>query len=746
MVNFDKIFLINLKTRKDRLEFMLFKLSKTIYKDVKIIEAVNGYSEDIIQFYDKYKNRKYYGGISSPGAIGLLYTWKNILKECIENKYKKILIFEDDIYFHKNYNNIIEENSKLFDKYNVVLLGGNQERWDSDQLEQIKNSNFYEHSKDKWCCTYGTYGISLDNIAIETIYETIKGELEDNTPTIDVQINILIRLGKLNGVTMYPSVVIPETRDSDNMKEREMSEMSKSRKWILEDYDYINIYDTIINYRQNKINIRQNTDLLKLKLKLNNKTILSIFDGKQLPFVFIIPSYNNSKWVENNLKSVFNQNYYNWRAIYIDDNSEDDTFIKAQNLVENEGMTNRFTFIKNSIRKYQAYNRYIAYTTCYDEEICVMLDGDDWLSHNEVLSVLNEEYKKHNLLVSYGQFSYFENNRIGMTSGKYNFPKDVIKNCSYRKYQWISQHLRTCKASIIKNIPIIHLQDMNGEWLKSCTDMAEMFYVLENSNGQHKNIGSVLCIYNKDNSIQYPNSYYNENRIQRDKLIEYIRNHSKITNKILLNNKDKDKDKDRDKNKNKNEICYTKEISSYSKCYQMEFSQYDTFIIPVNSTVDYYLFMINVQLTDTNNYTFQICDKQEFEILKYSKIKEDKYIIYIKNKCKIKKIGVNSFNIIAKCDNDSKYENISQKFDVFSYGNIFNYTANNINKILVIDPLIREHGQDISIIKGNKWELQNDYLLIKVIPNCIISKSKVYHIKLKFNEKIIDIIVNFDNK
>ena len=36
-------------------------------------------------------------------------------------------------------------------------------------------------------------------------------------------------------------------------------------------------------------------------------------------FVFIIPSYNNEKWVYKNIKSIVNQNYHFWRIIYIDD-------------------------------------------------------------------------------------------------------------------------------------------------------------------------------------------------------------------------------------------------------------------------------------------------------------------------------------------------------------------------------------------------------------------------------------------
>lgn len=738
MVLYDKIFLINLASRPDRLKFMHHKLRKIGMEnnDYQVVTAINGYSEDMIGLYDRYKGRKYYGTISSPGAIGLIYTWKTLLRDCVEKQYDRILILEDDVYFHKRYHDIIKSNASLFDRYDVVMLGGNQQRWDPKQLAQINIKNYHEYSKNKWCCTYGTYAISLNRKAISVIYDAIKGELQDETPTIDVQINMLIRSNKISGVTMHPPSIIPETRDSDNMATREMIEMGRSRKWKLVDYSCLGMYNKIMKFRHDKINPRQNK---KLQISgLPRETMISIFDGKQLPFVFIIPSYRNSKWVERNLKSVFDQNYYNWRAIYIDDASEDDTFEKAQSLVKEARMENRFILTKNAERKYQAYNRYAAYTSCSDEEICIMLDGDDWLAHNDVLTVLNEEYKQHNLLVSYGQFSYFENNRIGFTSGKYEFPKKVVEEKSYRKHQWISQHLRTCRASVIKSIPIEQLQDWEGKWLQSCTDMAEMFYVLENSDGQHKNIGTVLCIYNKDNSLQHQNSYYNENKIKRDKLIKHVRGYPYIHSKKSSPKETATKPEVKMMPK-----IIPKSTIECKHCYQLEFTPTETFVVPIYGPVERYLFLIMVRLIDNHDYTFQTKRSDiNFEVLKYSKVSNDKYAVYVTNKKKISRVGKFIFNLISHCNQCPHATFISQPFKVFSYRNIYTEPVSRIN---MIDPLIREHEQNVSLVKcGPSWELHRDYALIRV-GRIIRNKPKTYHLKLKFNEKTLDIIVNLTN-
>ena len=58
-----------------------------------------------------------------------------------------------------------------------------------------------------------------------------------------------------------------------------------------------------------------------------NKSIVSRFAVKEhKPFVVIVPSYNNSEWVERNLRSIFEQKYDNFRVIYIDDASTDGTW------------------------------------------------------------------------------------------------------------------------------------------------------------------------------------------------------------------------------------------------------------------------------------------------------------------------------------------------------------------------------------------------------------------------------------
>lgn len=724
---FDKIFLINLPRRKDRLEFMKYKLDKENIHNYELISATDGYNEDTIKIFDMYKNIKYYYGIiTSPGAIGLLYTWKELLNKCIENNYQKILILEDDIYFHKNLKLLHDNNLNLYNTYDVVSLGGNQPKWDDTQIDQLKkDTGYYNYSSNKWFCTYGTYSISLNYKAIKLIYDAINTNFNQTTMTIDVTINSLIRDGQLSGVIMYPNLVIPEMRDSDNMGPRNMKDLSLTHKWIIDDYKYVNYYDEILTLRTNRINPRSNGkitvgDLTKTQL-------LNIYDGSQLPCVVIIPSHNNDKWVKKNIMSVINQDYYNWRVIFIDDCSEDTTYTKALEIVNSNNMNGSFTFVRNSVRKYQTYNRHRAYMSCYPEEICVMLDGDDWLAHDYVLNVLNYEYTKHNLLVSYGQFAYFDNNRITFISGKYEFPENTIRDNSYRKYNWISQHLRTVKARVMHNIPEYQLKDENGDWLTKCSDMAEMFWALENSNGRHKNIGSLLYIYNKDSSISRSNSYYTDNTKEREQLINYIRSHPKpeisnTANPTEFSQSDK-----------LPEITY---VANYKHNYEIEFTQRETFIVPCDFHITHnYVFSIYVTVMDNHTYNFSINSPNNmFNISNSTKSGNCEYILQVISTLPFSELEIYTFNISANCTTCLKNNLSSKNFSVYTYRSFTRIETRPRINVQILPSL---HNQTCNIIGQSTWNLVDFHRLVK----CNHKTRATYRIPLRFNEKTMTIII-----
>jgi glycosyltransferase involved in cell wall biosynthesis len=291
------------------------------------------------------------------------------------------------------------------------------------------------------------------------------------------------------------------------------------------------IYDNM-SLRNSTINIDEN---------ISNQEISKLIENNNKSFVFIIPSYNNANLYKSNLDSVFNQKYPFWRIIYIDDASTDDTKTLVKDYVNEKGFQHKFQIIEKKENTGQAHSRSLAFKECHNDEICCMLDGDDALVNNEMLLYkLNKLYIENNLLISYGQFYYVENNKILNISGLSKYTQEEIENNNYRT-RWVTQHLRTCEASLLKQIPDEYLK-LEGEWLRCCTDVAEMWFVLEKSNGRHMNTGFPTYLYNKSASMNSNYSYYNRNDMKYVKEKEYRAR----VQKYLLAYKQSDKEVDLD--------------------------------------------------------------------------------------------------------------------------------------------------------------------------------------------------------
>jgi hypothetical protein len=147
---------------------------------------------------------------------------------------------------------------------------------------------------------------------------------------------------------------------------------------------------------------------------------------------------------------------------------------------------------------------------CEDNEYCIMLDGDDWLTHKYVLHYLSIFIKMYDIDLTYGKFNWFLENKIQ----KFNFPIDynqkVISDRSYRKDTWRAMHLRVIKAQHLKFINPIDFIQENGEFIICCTDLVESFASLELCKGRHRCTDEALMIYNKDNSVIYSTSHYSD--------------------------------------------------------------------------------------------------------------------------------------------------------------------------------------------------------------------------------------------
>lgn len=217
----------------------------------------------------------------------------------------------------------------------------------------------------------------------------------------------------------------------------------------------------------------------------------------ELPIVVVVCSYNNAEWYEKNLNSIFSQEYRNYRVIYTNDCSTDKTSELVSSYIKKHSLEDKVTFVQNESRQYQLYNTWRAVHTCDDHEIIMIVDGDDFLAHDQVMQRINYEYQTADILMSYGQFRHYHSNKIGFCK---NFAPKIIRHKLYRKVRWISSHLRTFYAGLFKQIKKEDLM-YEGEFFKAGADLAAMFPMLEMANRRMKCIHDVLYVYTGDGFV-----------------------------------------------------------------------------------------------------------------------------------------------------------------------------------------------------------------------------------------------------
>lgn len=216
---------------------------------------------------------------------------------------------------------------------------------------------------------------------------------------------------------------------------------------------------------------------------------------KKNSFLIICCFYNASEYIERCVGSILSQDYDNYRVIFVDDASDDNTL---ELIDDNE----RFIKIRNTENKGLLYN-YVSYLTKYanKNDIIVVVDGDDALYGNKVLSFLNDFYNKHNCLVTYGQSIW--------TDGRKGFAREYTEDefNSLRTSPFLASHLRTfsysCFEELIKQDTNFDcFKDQNNQFYMMTGDLAVMFPIMEISGYKNvKFIDKILYLYNIGNPI-----------------------------------------------------------------------------------------------------------------------------------------------------------------------------------------------------------------------------------------------------
>jgi glycosyltransferase involved in cell wall biosynthesis len=230
--------------------------------------------------------------------------------------------------------------------------------------------------------------------------------------------------------------------------------------------------------------------------------------------IILTTTYNCENFVERSLMTIMTQRFKDFKCYITDDMSTDKTVDIIKKTILGD---NRFILIENKQKMYQPgnYNQVIRGLNIPDNEICVEIDGDDWLPNSNVLSFIDDVYKDENVWMTSGSFKYHDG-RPGFANPPKNFT-------NIRKQTFTLSHMRTWKSWLWKKIKEEDLKDVSGNYWSVAGDLSFMFPMLEMSGEKHfKYISETLYIYNESNPL-------NDHKVNMPKVsstVNVIRNKS----------------------------------------------------------------------------------------------------------------------------------------------------------------------------------------------------------------------------
>lgn len=181
-------------------------------------------------------------------------------------------------------------------------------------------------------------------------------------------------------------------------------------------------------------------------------------------FCFLVPTYNAEKTIVQMLLSVYSQTYANWKLIIRDDLSTDRTVEIIRAFRESLNLQDKIHLTANTDKFWETRNVVEAMKECEENDICCRLDGDDWLSDLDALTMINQIYNEKgcDLLWTSHRWGYSDITLSGpMPTGTDPY-----------KHPWVASHLKTYRKYLLSGINDENYRGPDGDYLKRTGDQA----------------------------------------------------------------------------------------------------------------------------------------------------------------------------------------------------------------------------------------------------------------------------------
>jgi len=267
-----------------------------------------------------------------------------------------------------------------------------------------------------------------------------------------------------------------------------------------------------------------------------------------MKFQIVVVMHNVEEMIEKNILLLKEQTYRNFRVIVVDDMSTDGTVDVVKKIIQGD---DRFKLFLNKEKKYKTRNvaEAINKADAEDDDVFVLVDGDDHLANKNVLQYLYDVYHEKKCWMTYGSYTDMGGVMDGARSPKcYSYDEEVIQNNSFRDVRWLASHLKTFKYRLWQKLDMdvfyisngeikqalvralltlnfrrwFHwrgiksedLHDISGKYIRRIDDKAFTFPMLEMSGNRAFFISEVLYVYYTER-LPYEDQNYGANKNEK---------------------------------------------------------------------------------------------------------------------------------------------------------------------------------------------------------------------------------------
>lgn len=212
----------------------------------------------------------------------------------------------------------------------------------------------------------------------------------------------------------------------------------------------------------------------------------------------VIPFYNAVPWLGASLLSVERQIEAH-SVICIDDSSIDESGTWAEKWCN--GHDRIYLRTPHNMKCPQTLWWGLSQVEQDDEDIIILLDGDDWFYAAGSVYRIRQEYENDpNLWLMWGQYTRWPDPNY-MPNPSCAYPPHVLAANSFRTHNWLCyNHPLTFKRWLWDQLTEDDFKDDNGIWFDAGYDAAIMYPLMELAGAQHlKFLDEVLYVYNENN-------------------------------------------------------------------------------------------------------------------------------------------------------------------------------------------------------------------------------------------------------